>query len=67
MVGVFPDGDATEEVAAFKAAAQALRSEFEFGLVTDASLLPEVKGCVLMCTRLNTHVWHMFHLSYDVS
>ena len=45
VVGVLPDGDATEEAAEFKAAAQAMRDDFEFGLVTDASLVPEAKGC----------------------
>ena len=45
VVGVFPDGDATEEAAEFKAAAQDMREDFEFGLVTDASLVPEAKGC----------------------
>jgi len=44
---VFPDGDATEEAAEFKAAAQAMRDDFEFGLVTDASMVPEAKKCVL--------------------
>ncbi len=46
VVGVFPDGDATEEAAEFKAAAQAMRDDFEFGLVTDASMVPEAKKCV---------------------
>ena len=44
VIGVFPEGDASEEAAAFAAAANALRTEFEFGSVTDAALLPEAKG-----------------------
>ena len=46
VLGVFPDGDATEEAAEFKAAAQAMRDDLEFGLVTDASMVPEAKGYV---------------------
>ena len=44
MIGVFPEGDASEEAAAFAAAANALRSDYEFGMITDAALLPEAKG-----------------------
>ena len=53
MVGVLPDGDATEEAAEFKAAAQAMRDDFDFGLVTDASLVAEAKGCDLYAVPLN--------------
>lgn len=52
VLGVFPDGDATEEAAEFKAAAQAMREDFEFGLVTDAALVPEAKGCAYVKTLL---------------
>ena len=51
VLGVFPDGDATEEAAEFKAAAQAMREDFEFGLVTDTALVPEAKGCGNMKAR----------------
>ena len=51
VLGVFPDGDKSEEAAAFAAAASALRNDFEFGLITDASLLAEAKECVPILSR----------------
>lgn len=44
VVGVFPDGAKSEEAAAFTAAGTALRNDYDFGLITDASLLAEAKG-----------------------
>lgn len=43
-MGVFPDGAKSEEAAAFTAAGTALRNDYDFGLITDASLLAEAKG-----------------------
>lgn len=44
VIGVFPSGTKGAYYDAFLAAAESLRSDFDFGHVTDAALLPEAKG-----------------------
>ena len=41
---MIPEGDESEEAAAVKSVASALRTDFNFGSVTDAALVPEAKG-----------------------
>lgn len=44
VIGVFPSGAKGADYDAFLAAAESLRSDYDFGHVTDAALLPEAKG-----------------------
>lgn len=43
VIGVFPGGESGDAFTAFQETASALRSDIEFGHITDASLLPEAK------------------------